>query len=160
MKLFINEYKYTKDIISESMAVWWSRKFRNGYISMGICILIFLSISLLGKRLAYLLLVPLPILVMVLFKVKEKQAVKLEQERIEVIFKDAVPSFHIEIGEDIRVLSDKGDSSASFSDVENMIETNHLIILFLRGSMTVALDKSGFISGNADECINYLKEHI
>lgn len=160
MSLFVNEYKYTTDIISESMAVWWRRTFRNGYISMGICTLVILSLSLIRMQLVYLLLLPLPILVIVLFKVKEKRAVKLEQERMEVIYKDDIPFIRVEISEDIHILSDKRESCVSFSDVENMVETNHLIVLFIRGSMTVVLDKKGFISGNADECINYLKEHI
>lgn len=160
MEFFVNEYKHTTDIISESMAVWWGRKFRNGYISMGICVLLILGLSLLRMQLAYLLLGLLPILVIVLFKVKERRAVKLEQERMEVIYKDAVPFIRVEISQDIHVLSDKRESRVSFSDVENVVETKNLIILFIKGSMTVALDKKGFISGNADECMNYLKEHI
>lgn len=82
MKHFINEYEYTTDIISESMAVWWMRYFRNGYITMGIFIFLILSLALFRMQLIYLLLEPLPILIIVLFKVKEKRAVKLEQERM------------------------------------------------------------------------------
>lgn len=41
-----------------------------------------------------------------------------------------------------------------------MVETDHMIVLLIRGSMTVALDKKGFLSGTADECIDYLKEQI
>ena len=160
MKLFVNEYKYTTDIISESMAVFWMRYFRNGYISMGIFILLILSLALFRMQLIYLLLEPLPILMIVLFKVKEKRSVKLEQERMKVIYKDVVPSIRVEISEDIHLLSDERESCVSFSDVKDMVETNHLIVLFIRGSMTVALDKKGFISGTADECIDYLKEHI
>lgn len=160
MNLFVNEYKYTTNIISESMAVWWGRKFRNGYISMGICILLILGLSLLRMQFAYLLLELFPIPVIVLFKVKEKRAVKLEQERMEVIYKDVVPSVRIEINEDIHVLFNEKESRVSFSDVENVVETNNLIIIFIKGSMTAALDKKGFITGDADECMNYLKEHI
>lgn len=160
MKHFVNEYKYTTDIISESMAVFWMRYFRNGYKSMGIFILLILCLALFRMQLIYLLLEPLPILMIVLFKVKEKRSVKLEQERMKVIYKDAVPSIRIEIGEDIHCLSDKRESSVSFSDVEDMVETDHLIVLFIRGSMTMVLDKEGFLSGTADECIKYLKEHI
>lgn len=160
MVLFVNEYEYTTDIISESMAAWWGKKFRNGYISMGICILITLGLFLLRKRIIYLLLGLLCVLLIVLFKVKEKRSVKLEQERRAVLYKDTVPTIRIEIGEDIHVLTDKKENLISFSDVENVVETKNLIVLFVKGSMTVTLDKQGFISGNADECMNYLKEHI
>ena len=160
MKLFVNEYKHTTDIISESMAVWWGRRFRKGYISMGICILLILGLSFLTMKLPYLLLELLPILMIVLFKVKEKQAVKQEAERMEVIYNDIIPSIRVEISEDIHVSSDKNDNRISFSDVENVVESKNLIILLVKGSMTVPLDKKGFISGNADECMKYLKERI
>ena len=160
MSLFINEYEYTTDIISETMAVWWGRRFRNGYISMGICILLSLGLFLLRKQSVYLLLGLFCVLLIVLFKVKEKRAVKLEQERMKVLYKDAVPVTRVEISEDIYTSTNKRESRISFSDVENVVETKNLIILFIKGSMTLTLDKKGFISGNADECINYLKEHI
>lgn len=160
MALFVNEYEYTTDIISESIAAWWGKKFRNGYISMGICILISLGLFLLRKRLIYLLLGLLSILLIVLFKVKEKRSVKLEQERMKVLYKDAVPIIRVEISEDIYTSTNKRESRISFSDVENVVETKNLIVLFIKGSMTVALDKKGFISGNADECMDYLKKHI
>lgn len=56
--------------------------------------------------------------------------------------------------------SDKGENNVPFSDIENLAETKNWVILFLKGSMTVAPDKKGFTSGNADECINYLKARI
>lgn len=160
MEHFVNEYKHTADIASESMAVWWRRKFRKGYISMGICILVVLGVFLLSRRPTDLLLGLLPILVIVLFKVKEKRAVKLQLERMEVINKDVVPAVRVEIGEDICVSSDNREIRVSFSDVENMVVTDNLIVLFIKGNMAATLDKKGFTSGNADECINYLIEHI
>ena len=160
MALFVNEYEYTTDIISESMAAWWGKKFRNGYISMGICILITLGLFLLRKRIIYLLLGLLCVLLIVLFKVKEKRSVKLEQERMAVLYKDTVPTIRVEISEDIYVSSDKRESRVSFSDIENVVETKNLIVLFIKGSMAVALDKKGFISVTADECMDYLKRHI
>ena len=160
MALFVNEYEYTTDIISESIAAWWGKKYRNGYISMGICTLLALGLFLLIKDSVYLLLGLLCMLLIVLFKVKEKRAIKLQQERFKVLYKDAIPITRVEISEDIYTSTNERESRISFSDVENVVETKNLIVLFVKGSMTVTLDKQGFISGNADECMNYLKEHI
>ena len=160
MNLFVNEYKYTTNIISESMAAWWGKRFRSGYISMGICMVLLLILALLKMQWIYFVLELAPISVLVLFRVKVKNAVKLERERMEVVYKDTIPVIRVEIGEDIHVSSDNRDSRVSFSDVENVVETKNLYVLFLKGSLTVALDKKGFTSGNANECLSYIKEHI
>ena len=160
MKLFVNEYKYTQAVVSEVMAAWWGRRFRSGYIIMSICTLFALIMFLLDTKLSSLALTLMPILVMVLFKVKEKLAVKLELERQEVIYKDTIPTFRIEIGEDIHTITDNSEKCISFSDVKKVVKTKNLIVLFTKGNMTVALDKNGFISGDADECVNYLNEKV
>lgn len=49
---------------------------------------------------------------------------------------------------------------AAFSDIEDFIETKNLIVLLLKGSLTVALSKNGFKEGSAEECIAFLKENI
>lgn len=160
MQPFVNEYKHTKAVISEVMAAWWGSKFRSGYIIVSICAMLGLILFLLNREFIFLILALMLILVIVLFKVKEKQAVKLELERQEVIFKNTIPTIRIEIGEDIHTITDKSEKRVSFSDVKKVVETKNLIVLFTKGSMTVALDKKGFISGNADECMDYLKKHI
>lgn len=52
-------------------------------------------------------------------------------DEMKVIYKDVVPSIRVEIGEDIHLLSDKRESCVSFSDVEDMVESDHLIVLLL-----------------------------
>lgn len=41
--------------------------------------------------------------------------------------------------------------------VEGIAETKSLIVLFIKGLMTVSMRKDGFLEGTAEECWFYLK---
>lgn len=91
---------------------------------------------------------------------REKRAVRMQQERIRVFFKDTIPVYRIEIGEDIHITTLGSERNISFSDVMKLIETKNLMILLVRGNMAVTLDKRGFVQGDTDACRQYLKEKI
>ena len=158
MNFFVNEFQYTPEFINESVGAWWKRRFKRGYISMIVCILLIISVALLMRQPLYLCLEILPILVMMIMRQKTKLAVKLEKDRLEVVCKDTPMLCHVEIGEDILMSSSQSERHVSFSDVEDLFETNNMIVIMLKGSMTVPLAKSGFKAGDAENCLNYLKE--
>lgn len=163
MKIFVNEYEYTFDVISESISAWWRRKynFKMGCISSVLLALLIFLISLYKERwMLFAALIPLPFLYIIFILQKMKMAVKLEKEKIKVIFPDSVPILQVEIGEDICMITPKSETRVQFSDIEDIIVTKNLIILMVKGMMTVTLDKKGFKQGNAGECLEYLKGHI
>lgn len=162
MRSFRNEYEYTPDVMSEGITAWWKKKYnlKNGYLLSGILFVLLLSGCLYLKRWEFLTLELLPLLMIFFFYKKMKLAVKTEQEKMKVIFPDSVPVFHVEIGEDICMITPKADTHVPFSDIEDMIETKNLIILMVKGMMTVTLDKRGFKQGDVDACIEYLKERL
>ena len=160
MQTFVNEYKYTEAVISEVMKAWWGRSLRLSYIAAGVCALLAVALLLMDSGWEALALLLMCVLTIAVFKGKEKQAAKLELERLEVNYKNAIPTFHIEIGDDIRITADQLEKRVSFSDTKKVVETKNLIVVFTKGNMTVALDKNGFLSGNAKECMDYLKKHI
>lgn len=161
MESYINEYEYTYDIISESLTAWWHKKYniKRGYLLSGILCLLILFVCLYEKWWLFLALELLPLLLILFFHNKVKVAVKLEQERMKVIFPDSAPVLRVEIGEDICMVTPKAETRVQFSDVEDIIETKNLIVLMVKGMMTVTLDKQGFKQGNADECMQYMKEY-
>lgn len=161
MKSFINEYEYTFDIISEGITAYWHKKYniKRGYMLSGILFLLLLLVCLYEKRWAFFALELLPMLLILFFHNKVKVAVKLEQERMKVIFLDSAPIFRIEIGEDICMITPTAETHVQFSDIENIIETKNLIILMVKGNMTVTLDKRGFKQGNADACTQFMKKY-
>lgn len=163
MKTFVNEYEYTFDVISESISAWWRRKynFKKGCINSVLLALLILLISLYTEQwMLFVALIPLPLLYIIFIFQKMKIAVKLEQEKIKVIFPDGIPILQVEIDEDICMITPKSETHVQFSDIEDIIETKNLIILMVKGMMTVTLAKRGFKQGNAGGCIDYLNEHI
>lgn len=166
MESFINEYEYTNNVISEGISAWWHRKynFKKGYLLCGILFLLILLLSLYKKRWELLMLELLPALILLLMipflHKKVRLAVQTEQERMKVIFPDGIPVVQVEIGEDICMITPKAQTHVQLSDVEDIIETKNLIVLMVKGMMTVTLDKRGFKQGNADECMKYIKGHF
>lgn len=158
MNFFENEFEYSPEFINESVRGWWGRRFKRGYISMTVCILLIIFVALLMRQPIYLCLEILPILVVILMRQKTKLAVRLEKDRLEVVYKDTPMSCHVEIGEDISMSNSQSERHVSFSDVEDLFETKNMIVIMLKGRMTVPLAKSGFKAGDTESCLNYLKE--
>lgn len=171
MNYFVNEYQYTDEIISECTTAQVRRRSVVLYIAIALFILYaFLLIILpyiyigefiyMGLSYDEMMAILIPVMLIWLCIRRRKRAIKMSQERIRVLFKDTIPVYRIEIGEDIHATSSRSESNISFSDVVKMFETENLIILMIRGNLTIILDKRGFIQGDADGCKQYLKERI
>ncbi|MDE7339332.1 MAG: YcxB family protein [Lachnospiraceae bacterium] len=160
MQHFVNEYEYTSDILEESVGAWWECKFKAGYRSMLVVFILIAVLSIVLKRPVLLLVEFAPFFVIMLLKLKKKKAIQIEQERVDILFHSSALSYCVEIGEDISVTSSKGNNRIQFSDVEKYIETKNLIILFVKGSMTLALDKKGFREGTKEAFMSLLADMI
>lgn len=158
MNQFANEYCYTEDVMKEGITSWYQWKFRKGRISMLICMVVIVLYALVTWNLGYLLLEVLPILVLVLQKVKASKAIQVEQERFQVIYPDAPPVLRVEIGQNVVLKTKENVRNVAFSDIEGIQETKNLLVLCIKGMMTVVLDKGGFLEGNAEDCLAYLRE--
>ncbi len=160
MQRFVNEYEYTPDILEESVGAWWDCKFKAGYRSMCVVFILIAVLSIVMKRPVLLLVELAPLFVIASLILKKKRAIQIEQERVSTLFHNSALSYRVEVGEDISVTSSKGNNRIQFSDVENYIETRNLIILFVKGSMTLALDKKGFKEGTKEAFLSLLADTI
>lgn len=160
MELYVNEYQYTADVISESTAAWWRRRYGKGYWNMLAVSILLVVICVITRKIVFIALEIMPLLVVLMLRLKEKRAADLERDRMKVIFKDTIPAFRVEVGEDILMVTPQTKTQVSFGDVEDVFETKHLIILVVKGSMTVALNKDGFRQGDAEGCLKYLKSKL
>lgn len=160
MPHFVNEYEYTPDILEESVGAWWDCKFRDGYRSMLVGVILIAALAIVMKRPVLLLAEFAPLFVIALLKFKKKKAIQIERERVDVLFRSSGLSYRVEVGEDISVISSKGSNHIRFSDVENYIETKNLIILFVKGSMTLAFDKNGFREGAKEDFLSLLADRM
>lgn len=171
MNYFVNEYRNTNEIISECVTAQVHRRSIVLYVAIGCYALWALYMIAMdiyfGAFSIYTLLSSYELMVIILTALliwlcirRKNRAVRTQQERIRVFFKDEIPVYRIEIGEDIHMTTLGSERSISFSDVRKMIETKNLMILLVRGNLAVTLDKRGFVLGDADECRQYLKEKI
>lgn len=171
MNYFVNEYQNTDEIIAEGITAQVRRRSVVLYIAIGCYTLWTLYMIAMdiyfGAFSIYTVLSSYELMTIILTALliwicirREKRAVRIQQERIRVFFKDAIPVYRIEIGEDIHMTTSGSERNLSFSDVMKLIETKNLMILLVRGNLAVTLDKRGFVQGDADACRQYLKEKI
>lgn len=160
MNEFVNQYEYTPQIISESVGAWWRKKFR--YVPP-VCItmiilLIFLFIF--TKDYLYLILELCPVLLLDLYFLKIRRAIKHEQERVETISNGSPAIIKVTLNEKIHTESSQTERHVDYSSLEDLVETENLIVLMFKGSMTIALSKTGFLKGNYRDCLTFLHQII
>ena len=171
MNYFVNEYRNTDEVIAECVTAQVHRRSVVLYIAIGYCTLwglymiafdiYFGAFSIYNVLSSYELTTIIVTVLLVWLCIRRKnRAIRMQQERIRVFYKDAIPVYRIEIGEDIHMTTLGSERNISFSDVMKLIETKNLMILLVRGNLEVTLDKRGFVQGDADECRQYLKEKI
>ena len=162
-KRFVNQYEYNSEFVKESVGVWWDSKFKKMVIFMSILIVACVVLFLLTLKIKWLVMSGVCLLPIVLFKLKKYIAINTELERMKVIYKDKFLNIKIILDDNICMFADGNKRSVEFSSIESFVETENLIVLFIKGSMTIAFSKEGFIEGSCEEFLlyitNYLKEN-
>lgn len=159
MDHFVNEYRYTEDVVEEGVGAWWKWKFKTlSYGILGLMVLLAV-LFLLSRNASFLELELIGIIFLAMFQLKKYLGVNNEKKRLHVLYPEEVPLFHVEIvGEEIKIRSKDTARSVTMDAVEGIAETKSLIVLFIKGLMTVSMRKDGFLEGTAEECLAYLKE--
>ena len=98
---FVSEFQYTEECIPEYLKRWWRENLIVSYILTALVFLYFFLMLIIRRNLVYLFLELLPILLLLLIRVKVSRAIKIEKERYQVNYRNTVPLMHIEIGQDI-----------------------------------------------------------
>lgn len=112
------------------------------------------------RNFVYLFLEILPVLLLLLIRIKVVRAVKVERERYQVNYGNSVPLMHIEIGRDILYRIEDKEKHLSLSDIKKVLETPNMIVICLRGNLILPVKKTGFMKEDADHCLRYLRNQI
>ena len=158
MQQFKNEYDYTDDLIKESITSWWNWRIKKQKMMFYVCIAFFGIWFVVQKQAMYLIPAVLAVGGLFLIKYRIRNEVKTEMQRARVMYPDKTPHISVEIGEDVTLSSGDNTRHLKVSDIENYKETQNLIVLFLKGKLTIALSKDGFTEGTAEEMIKFLKK--
>lgn len=80
---FVSEFQYTEECIPEYLKRWWRENLIVSYILTALVFLYFFLMLIVRRNLVYLFLELLPILLLLLIRVKVSRAIKIEKEKIE-----------------------------------------------------------------------------
>lgn len=80
---FVSEFQYTEECIPEYLKRWWRENLIVSYILTALVFLYFFLMLIIRRNLVYLFLELLPILLLLLIRVKVSRAIKIEKEKIE-----------------------------------------------------------------------------
>ena len=80
---FVSEFQYTEECIPEYLKRWWRENLIVSYILTALVFLYFFLMLIVRRNLVYLFLELLPILLLLLIRVKVSRAIKIEKERNE-----------------------------------------------------------------------------
>lgn len=157
MEHFVNEYRYTPELIEESMGEWWKWKLKKLAIALLVLLALALVLCISSLSARNLLQIVLIVGVFVLMKFKTNAGIKTEKERLKVMYPNEPPMLRLEIDEKITMKSPQNERAVQFADVEAILETPNLFVLCVKGSLTLAISKTGFTEGSAESCRAYLK---
>lgn len=157
MEHFVNEYHYTPQLSEESLRAWWKWKLKKPAIFTLVFLALSVVLLILHPSAKNLLLVVLAAGIFVMMKFKANAGVKTEKERLRVLYPDEPPVLTVEVGEKITLKSPQNERAVQFADVEAILETPNLFVLCVKGSLTLAISKTGFTEGSAESCRAYLK---
>lgn len=159
-KRFVNEYEYNREGAKEVTGSWWDYKFKKmNMVSIILMILEFLVFFITGKK-SWLILGLLMLFVLVLFALKKRNAIKIELERMAVIYKCEAFNVKYIFDEKIHLITSQRDSEVELDTIEAFVETENFVVLMMKGSMTIAFHKHGFTEGTYEEFVLHLKEII
>ena len=144
---FINEYQYSNDIISEVMKIWWYSKSKQDYIAAIANAVIMFVLFLI-------------ILLLFFLEFKKINIIKSEITRANVLYKNEKLNIKVIIDDGIHMITSQNERNISFDDIENISESVNVIVLLCKGDITVTLVKDGFVNGDYENCITYLKKQL
>ena len=155
----VNQYEYSESIIKESINSWWNIKFKWCYLIVLVLIITMLTLFIITKKIQWILLFFFSFLPLILLYFKKSNAVKIEKEKLNTIYKNKPLIIKVVIDNDIKTITSKGEKCVIFKEIEYYVETKNLIVLIIKGNMTIAIDKKGFIEGNYNSLIELLKQN-
>ena len=83
---------------------------------------------------------------------KIKKAIDIQIERVRVQYGDEPQEITIELKDNIQMYIKDSKKEISFNDVISYKETDNLLIILLKGKMTIPLKKDSFLEGSMKEC--------
>lgn len=149
----VNRYLYTAEIIRETMKKSINKSaIILDIIGVFICIYCIYKGVLLNSTFLIVEGVILLFLVIGINAYKIKKAIDIQIERVRVQYGEEPQEITIELKDNIQMYIKDSKKEISFNDVISYKETDNLLIILLKGKMTIPLKKDSFLEGSMKEC--------
>uniref|UniRef100_I5AVD7 YcxB-like protein domain-containing protein n=1 Tax=Eubacterium cellulosolvens (strain ATCC 43171 / JCM 9499 / 6) TaxID=633697 RepID=I5AVD7_EUBC6 len=159
MTKFVNKYAYTPQIAREAMTVWWRTKNRIRYIILILMVVGFPAAALIVGQPIIALIGLLGIFGIISLEMQRVAAARKELDNIRKAYHIDSPMMRVEIDETaIRTRVSNTRNEVSVDSIENYVVRKDMIVLFLKGKLTLALRNEGYEKGNAEEMIRFLND--
>lgn len=155
-----NTYQHTPENGKEIVNAWFNYKLGKMQILLVVLLIIdILNLVFTPSTLDFILLVVI-IGLMILYAIKRGQTIKMENDRLNVLYKEDYPTIITELTDEIHSVSPNADRMIAYSDIKKVAQSKNFIVLMMKGEMTVALHKDGFEEGTTKECLELLKQKM
>ena len=165
-KCMKNKCVYTKEVVKGYHYVSFMYYFKNFVVVMLIVFIIAL-INFITKLTAHnigvytVALVFVPIVFLLAMIEKEKKGIKVESERMSIMYGKTEVETIVELYDNIKMITEsKNEREISYDHIITYKETKNLIVIILKGRMLIPLSKDGFIDGDVESCKKLLNSKI
>ena len=76
----------------------------------------------------------------------------------EKLYKNQNNKIEIKMDKNIIIKSNGNETEVEYDKVKKIIETKNLIVIILKGDMTISLKKDSFVDSTPEECKKFLEE--
>lgn len=155
-----NTYQHTPENGKEMVNAWFNYKLGKIQIILVLALIIDMINLVFTPSILDLILLVVLIALIIIYAIKRRQIIKIERERLKVLYKDDYPIIRIELTDEIHMASPTSERMIAYSDIKKVVQSKHFIVLVIKGEMTVGLSKDGFEEGTAKECLDLLKQKM
>jgi len=99
-----------------------------------------------------------PLLIIFTLILKFLNLIRVERQKAQVINRGKTPTMSYEIEDQIVAynLSTGGRNYYEYEQISKVVESEHLLVILIKGNLTVVLDKNGFTQGSWEECQGFI----
>jgi len=163
--VIINETTYTKNVARESklLILKYKKKKVFWFVLMIVSIIFMITIiiyellkNIIRNKLFCLIGTPLFCMLIISFMVYHIS--REERQRMQIIYREKVPVKNYEFSDKITMYDHMSGAKIFFEygQINNVVESKNLIMIDIKGNLSLILRKDGFTQGSWEECKEFI----
>lgn len=160
MQKFVNEYEYRTEYMEETLKGWMNRRYItpvNRILCMPLLVLgillVFLKPDEEGRKLGFYV-AGLAVFILLAPFLSERRSLKIQKQRLQTMYQNRELHVRYEAeGErcSCRIAENENENILSLSETEDHFETDHFLVLSLKGRLMIPMKKDCFLPEGGQE---------